>query len=244
MVVSDIWIKRKSLRHILSPIAAALVLLAVIGCELNITSDVYVSDLREVAENQTTGLTTPATIAIQIPSSDKCDEYAARLSEIMRGILLEFTPKTCKQDGMTSYLLSDSQVPLIGSEQAWRQSNSLFGILAESQPDGNILVTIANNSTKFRILNERVDDEFHQKIDLAGSKITLILNNDERKTITYLVGGVFLNGKPVYYDEEFTLKRRHTAEIELSNVGASYLEKNEYATPLMLVNNLEDQSTD
>lgn len=240
MVDSYLWTKRSISRQVLALLGTAMILLVVIGCELNITSDVYVSDLREVAKNQTTGLTTPATIAIQIPSTDKCDEYAKRLSEIMTGILLEFTPKTCKQDGMTSYLHSDSQVPLIGSEKAWRQSNSLFGVLVESQPDGNILVTIASNSTKFKVLNGRVNDEFHQKLDLSDSKITLVLNNDERNTITYLVGGVFLNGQPIYYDEEFTLKRRHTAEIELSNVGASYLEKNEFAAPLMLVTNLED----
>ena len=137
---------------------------------------------------------------------------------------------------MTSYLLSDTQVPLLGSEESWRQSNSMFGILAEAQDDGNILVTVANNSTKYKMLNERVDDEFHQTIDLSDSEITLVLNNDERDPISYLVGGVFLNGQPIYYDEEFALKRRHTAEIKLSNVGAAYLEKNEYATPLMLIN--------
>ncbi len=231
--------KGKVMRSLFSLSAIAGALIVVAGCELDITSDVYVSDLRDVATNNTEGLTTPATIAIQIPSMDKCDEYSEKLIEIMRGILLEFTPKTCERDGMTSYLLSDTQVPLLGSEKSWRQSSSLFGILAEAQDDGDILVTVANNSDKFRVLNERVDGEFHQSIDLAESEIILVLNNDEREPITYLVGGVFLNGQPIYYDEEFSLKRRHTAEIKLSNVGAAYLEKNEYATPLVLV----DQSS-
>ena len=206
-------------------------------------SDVYVSDLRDVAARKATGLTTPATIAIQIPSTDKCDEYARKISNIMRDILLEFEPKTCKQDGMESYLHSDTQIPLMESEEAWRNSNSLFGILATAEDNGDILVTVANSSQKFGVLNERINDEFHQRIDLSESKITLILNNDERKPAAYLVGGAFLNGEPIYYDDEFTLRRRHTAEIELSNVGAAFLEKHEFSTPLVLRGSPSSQDT-
>ena len=223
------------MRNRISAVAIASALVLLTACELDITSDVYVSDLRDVAENNTKGLTTPATIAIQIPSTDKCDEYSSKLSAIMEGILLEFAPRICKRNGMNSYLLADSQIPLAGDENASDQSNSLFGILAELDEDGDIVVYISNDPSKFSTLNKRIDDEFHQQIDLSESKITLILNNDERETITYLVGGVFLNGQPIYYDEEFTLERRHTAEIVLSNVGAAYLEKNEYVNPLILL---------
>ena len=34
-----------------------------------------------------------------------------------------------------------------------------------------------------------------------------------------------MDGKPVYDSKVFALERRHKVEIELSNVGASYLEE-------------------
>ena len=220
-------------------IASAAIIVA--GCELDIVSDVYVSDLREVATEGTVGLTTPATIAIEIPSTKKCDEYSKKLSAIMRGILIEFSPKSCKQEGMESFLMSDAQIPLMHNEEEWRESKTLFGILAQVENDGNIYVGIAKNSEKFKELNKRVSDEFHQSIDLAESKITLVLNNDERDPVRFIVWGVFLDGEPIYYNHEATLKRRHTAEIQLSNVGAAYLERNEYVNPLALTLDTADQ---
>ena len=215
--------------------AIASILIVVAGCELDVVSDLYVSDLREVAAKGTVGLSTPATIAIEIPSTKKCDEYSAKLSEIMKGILIEFSPKSCKREGMESFLMSDTQIPLMGSEGEWRESKTLFGILAQLEDDGFIYVSIASNAKKLEQLNARVRDEFRQSIDLAESKVTLILNNDEREPIKYTVWGVFLDGQPIYYNQESTLKRRHTAEIELSNVGAAYLERNEYVNPLALL---------
>ena len=66
---------------------------------------------------------------------------------------------------------------------------------------------------------------FFQKLDLSTSEITVVLNNDEQNTREYLARGVFLDGKPVYDSKVFALERRHKVEIELSNVGASYLEE-------------------
>ena len=53
-------------------ILCAMVVFAVIaisGCKLNVTQEVYSSDLRDVALNATTGLMTPMKMAIEIPSA-------------------------------------------------------------------------------------------------------------------------------------------------------------------------------
>lgn len=203
------------------------------GCKLDMTTDLYVSDLREVSLGSTTELTTPATIAIGIPAANECQKYAAILSDMMQGILTDFSPKGCERDGMNSYLLANVQLPLVKGQEVWRQAGSLFGIMTTSG-DGHIGVALVMNLKKYETLNEKIEDRFHQKLDLSTSKITVFLNNDERVATEYIAGGVFLNGQPVYENENFTLERRHKVEIKLSNVRAAYLEKYGYVLSLIL----------
>ena len=60
-----------------------------------------------------------------------------------------------------------------------------------------------------------MEDKFHQAVDLAASRVSLILNNDERNTVTFAVRDVFVNSEPAYGEHEYTLERRHKANIQL-----------------------------
>ena len=95
----------KSLMSLIIPAFAAIYLAA---CELDITSNINVSDLRAVATGYSEGETTIALVAIQIPVIDKCDNYANKLTNIMTGILTEFSPNQCRREGLKSYLFSKS----------------------------------------------------------------------------------------------------------------------------------------
>ena len=195
-----------------------------IGCKLNMTSDLYISDLQEVAFKDTKQLLTPMTIAIEIPSASECDEYSNKISSMMAGMLIDFTPKGCEQVSMNSYFLANAQMPIVHSFSELKQVDSLFSFVTEISDDylGVVLISDLN---KYGLLNKRIYDEFFQKLDLSASEITVVLNNDEQNTREYLARGVFLDGKPVYDSKMFALERRHKVEIELSNVGASYLEE-------------------
>ena len=92
-------------------ITALLALAAVAGCKLNLTADVYSTDLRAVMAG-TAGITSPATMAFQVPDVEKCDEHTASIREIMVGVLEDFTPKGCKSESMDSFLLADTQMPI------------------------------------------------------------------------------------------------------------------------------------
>ena len=69
-------------------------------------------------------------MAFQVSSVDKCDEYTSDISGIMSGIVSDFVPKGCEKDGMESFLLADTQIPIVASIVAWENADALFGVLS------------------------------------------------------------------------------------------------------------------
>ena len=204
-------------------IAVVLVLATMAGCKMNLTAELYSSDLR-AAKAGTPDLFAPATLAFQVPSVDKCDEHSASISEIMAGILDDFMPKGCKREGMESFLLADTQMLLFVSEDEWKQSDALFGIFLFDRPEPeHIGVGIVLNIYKYGILTNRMNEKFHQTVDLSDSKITLVLNNDELNTVTFALKAAFVNSSPVLGEQEFKLDRRQKVDILLSDVATAFL---------------------
>ena len=158
-------------------------LLFIGGCKTDVTVEVYSSDLRKVVTNKTSGLTTSMIMAIEIPSVEKCDEYAPQIADIMKGLVKSFSPQGCKRVEMESRLLAEIQIPLSPSMAAWDRANSLFG-LAVSDKAGGVVVTL--DLDKYEILSKRMQKKFYQSVDLSKSKVTMILHNDERNTQTGL----------------------------------------------------------
>ena len=203
------------------------------GCKMNVTPELYLSDLRAVLENDAEGLTTPTAIAVQVPSTKKCDEYTTKIGDVLTGVLDDYEARGCTSENMKSWLNLEAQVPVmhflnVTETRVGDPSLPLFGVLVspldEGRFAGKVGVCLYVNREKHRLLNERMSDAFHQKIDLADSTMGVLLNNDEREPVTFSVGGTFLNGAPVFKWEQFSLERRHSAELEVSNVGAASLE--------------------
>ena len=211
--------------------AVVTAFLFLVGCRTDVTVEVYSSDLRTVATDDTAKLTAATLMAIQIPSADKCAEYTPQIVEIMKGLVDDFKPQGCKQEQMDSFLVAEIQSPLVPSMEAWEKSDALFGVAVLAHRE---TVAITLNRKKYAVLNKRMNDKFHQTLDLPKSKITMILHNDERGLQTYGVRGAFVNGAPMYEPQNVDVKRRGKATILLSNVGSASLAKHGYVIVLGL----------
>ena len=219
--------------RMLKLIASAAVLILAVGCKINLTADIYSSDLRDVAAG-TVGLTAPATMAFQVPGADDCAEHTIKITELMTGIM-PITPRGCESVEMESFLLADIQVPVLNSEKAWIDSDALFGLLVNKLTDSeDIGVLVAMNVEKYGLLAQRTSEKFHQRINLAESRVTLILNNDQRSTLSFSTKEVFVNAEPAHGVHEHELARRHKAELRLSNVATAYLAKRGAASVFVL----------
>ena len=214
--------------------AAVMVIVALAGCKMNLTVDLYSTDLRAAKAGESE-LAALATLAFEVPSVKNCDEYSAKISNIMTGILDDFTPKGCRREGTESFLLADTQMPLFISEEKWKKSAALFGVLLFDRADPeHVGVVIVLDIDKYGILTNRMNKEFHQTIDLSESKITLVLNNDGRKAVAFALRGAFVDAAPILGEQEFTLKRRQKVNIVLSDVATAFLAKKGFAVGFTL----------
>lgn len=208
---------------------AALALVSVAGCKLNLTTHLYSSDLRDMMAG-TTGITAPATMAFEIPSTKKCDEYTAKISEIVKGVLKEFIPKGCHDENFDSFLTADTQMPIFKMAATNQESkiDALFSIVLREQDDSesNIEITLLLDTQKYGVLLSRMKEAFSQTINLSKSKVKLVLHNDERNDLIFSVREAFLNSKPIHHKgRTYKLARRHKVTIQLSDVATTYLAK-------------------
>ena len=209
--------------HVISFLAVALAFIAS-GCKMNLAAEVYLSDILEARASPEV-VTTPATLAFQIPSVDECAEHTGKIEAIMAGVVTEFQPKGCERVDSDSFLLANTQIPLLVSDSQWQKADALFGLVVLAVETGDIGVALVMNLAKYKVLTGRLDDEFGQSVDLGASKVTLTLRNDLRTTASFNVEGVFLDGAPVIAITTSDLERRHNAEIRFSNVATAHLAK-------------------
>lgn len=115
----------------------------------------------------------------------------------------------------------------------------MFGILVQplEQYDGAIGVFLLVNAAQYELLNDQIRSEFHQYIDLADSRVKVVLSNDERDETRFTVNNVYFNGQPVQGLErqEHALARRHDAEVVLSDVALSALVEGQPVATLLLI---------
>ena len=138
-----------------------------------------------MADDGATGLTTPGSIAIQIPSTDKCAEYTEKVAGVLIGILDDYEPRGCSSEGMDSHLNLEAQIPLYGDSGV---ATSLFSVVSMrigngGRYDGLVGVCLYLHLERYALLNSRMDDAFNQTVDLAESKVGMLLNNDEKETV-------------------------------------------------------------
>lgn len=211
--------------------AGALALAGVVGCKMNLTADLYSSDLFDAAAGAD-DLTTSATMAFQVPSTEDCDEHTAEIAELMAGVVEDFSPKGCESVEMESFLLADTQIPIL-TESAWAGADSLFGIAFDTE-DETIGAALVMNRQKYAILTSRMKAKFHQTVNLAESKVKVVLTNDLREPVLFAVVGAFVNGEPSLAKTTHELRRRHNAEIVFSDVATANLAKHGLASVIAL----------
>ncbi len=215
-------------------VAAIGTVLLVAGCKMSLEADLYSSDVRAVANGEQ-GITTPATLFLPITTLDECATESAKIVAIMDGIVAPFEPKGCERNGMDSFMLANIQMPVVGSADAWILKNTLLGFVAQRREGGpDIGVFIMLDTDKYATLQRRVRDEFMQKLTMEDSRVTVVMNNDEREDMSVLVRHAFVNGQPSI-DQTLTMPRREQVTIRLSDVSIDHFGKHGFALAFNLL---------
>ena len=203
-----------------------LILTITSACKIDMNTDIYLRDIKDVALNNSEGLHTSGVLKVGVPNC-KNKEKLSEVTGLLKDYFLNVSEKTCEA-GMESLLTTGVDIPIINSTQSWTsKTSSTTALITQKSKDGSsILVNFVLNKTRFNNLNQAVENQFFDKLSLDESTVTFSVNNDGRQDEVAVISDSFVDGKPIIYSKSFTLKRRNKIDVEPSNVRRSSFSDN------------------
>jgi len=185
------------------------------ACKIDMDTDIYLRDIRDVAIKNTEGLHTPGLLKVGIPNC-KNKEELSEVTDLLKDYFINVSEKACEA-GMESLLSIGIDIPIINSPQDWASKTSSTTALVrnKSRDESYILVDFVLNKTKFENLNSAVKSKFFDKLSFDESTVSFSVNNDGRQKEEAVISDSFVDGKPIIYSKRFTLARRSKINVEV-----------------------------
>ena len=128
------------------------ILTSVSACKINMNTDIYLRDIKDVALSGTKGLHTSGLLKVGIPDCNN-KEKLSEVTGLLKDYFLNVSEKTC-ESGMESLLTIGIDIPIINSVQGWTSKTlSTTALVTNKSRDGSsIQVKFVLNNTKFKNL--------------------------------------------------------------------------------------------
>ena len=194
------------------------ILTCVSSCKLDMNTDIYLRDIKDVALDNTEGLITSGILKVGVPDCEN-KEQISEVRSLLSDYFLNVSEKSCEA-GMGSLITMGIDIPIINSIKDWSlKTSSTTALLTKfSKSDSSIYVVFALNKTKFENLNSAVQTKFFDKLNLDESTVSFCVRNDGRKNEVAVISGALVDGKPVMFPTNFTLARRNKIDVTPSDV--------------------------
>ena len=195
-----------------------LILICISSCKLDMNTDIYLRDIKDVALDNAEDLITSGTLKVGVPDCNN-KEQISEVTNLLKDYFLNVSEKSCEA-GMGSLITMGIDIPIINSIKDWSlKTSSTTALLTKfSKSDSSIYVVFALNKTKFENLNSAVQTKFFDKLNLDESIVSFSVRNDGRKNEVAVISGSFVDGKPVMFPTNFTLARRNKIDVTPSDV--------------------------
>ena len=195
-----------------------LILTTTSACKIDMSTDIYLQDIKDVALKNTEGLHTSGLLRVGVPNCEDKDQLD-QVSNLLMDYFINLKAKSCDGE-MESFVTMGIDVPIVTSETGWTpKTKSITALVTHKSKDGsNIVVNFALNRNRFNNLNEAVENQFFDKLSFNESTVSFSVNNDSRQDEQSIISDAFVDGRPVIHPKEFTLARRNKVAVEPSNV--------------------------
>ena len=195
-----------------------LILICISSCKLDMNTDIYLRDIRDVALDNAEDLITSGILKVGVPDCNNKEQFS-QVTSLLSDYFLNVSEKSC-EGGMGSLITMGIDIPIINSIKDWSlKTSSTTALLTKfSKSDSSIYVVFALNKAKFENLNSAVQTKFFDKLNLDESIVSFSVRNDGRKNEVAVISGSFVDGKPVMFPTNFTLARRNKIDVTPSDV--------------------------
>ena len=206
----------KQIAKLLGIIALAV---AATACDGEVTADLYVRDVLDLAEGGVSDLLTTATVAVQ--ASGGAEETRTYIENNFR----DAGNFRQQNRNFTNFILADIKIPIANAEaeRDYLNDQDLVAVVVRSAEDGGAEFGIVLNREKYRQISQHVEDEYYQSISPQDMTIQLRLSNDSRRDVTVQLSDVYANQEPLPFERSYELSSRDAVELRFSNVLRDYL---------------------
>lgn len=185
------------------------------GCNFEMNSEIYLSDVYGLLENPELSLFVPTTIKLEIVSEDNFKQYKDRITDILSDYFGEVSNIRYEEENLSGFYVGDIEVPLL-------LEKSLESIVSFSVDKvGNLIMNF--DEENFNVLAKTILEEFFYSFDPKDLFFNITLINDMKRDINIEVQGVYINGRPYPFLEKIVLKNRQKLVITFSNVLKDYM---------------------
>ena len=199
-----------------------LILVVISACKLDINVQLYTRDVVDFSNGKLESeyAFVPATVRIEM-SKSSFEDKKEKIQKILQRYFINPENLRYEAEDYGGYAVVEVEIPFL--EDYTPSEKSLVGFVARKRDDGSYEVGIVVNGESFEELKSVVSDEFFTSIDVKDIDLHIDVNNDMRKDNDVEVFSVYVNGKAVLYPQKFTIKRRKSIKIDVSNVMKDYL---------------------
>ena len=98
-----------------------LILICISSCKLDMNTDIYLRDIKDVALDNTEGLITSGILKVGVPDCEN-KEQISEVTSLLSDYFLNVSEKSCEA-GMGSLITMGIDIPIINSIKDWSLKN-------------------------------------------------------------------------------------------------------------------------
>lgn len=228
-------------------ICLALILLA--SCDMSVKTVMYVSDIVNYlkAESKEKPLLFNCIVEFELPSKDRYNEEPDRFNNMLANAFYEAKDPYVTERDMKTILSAkgkvyfsaentvlDSGVPTKNLEDNNTDASGDDNSSHVDEPDKSLIyftcdedakyinVYLNFEKNKFYRLNAAVKEDSFQDIEIKDFNISIDIQNDFSDQCEIIVNSSYVNNEPVLYSKTFTVAKRDTLNIDLSEIFKEY----------------------
>lgn len=196
---------------------AAAVLLS--GCKTGLDLEVFTSDI-VAASGGEAGLAARAILSVQAPSDDKCRDMAPQIEAALRTGFPDASFDGCARRDLDTVARFKIALPIVTTAD---DLPAALALMTRPMNGGHGIVIKADMARVDAVIDAMPDEATTLLTGKPDPQITATVSNDLEGIATLTAQGVFVADEPFQLPKEFTIQRRDSLRITLSDVGNAAL---------------------
>ena len=199
------------------------VLLFLVACSGSIVTELYFSDIFEIADDYNLVAFTKATIEIETLSEEQDEELNNKIWEWFRDAK---NFHTISRD-FSSYLVADIKIPIINyANWQFDSSKDLITLLVDLDDEETILLGFSFSEEVFDKINDYLFKTYFTTLKITDWAFTIEVKNDTKEEQVIDLFGVYANQEPILYGKPFYLDPRDSLQIRFGDILRDYAYQN------------------